>query len=243
MDSRYIFPPIATVVTVASICYFTVRIWLLHAQYFHQYPLIRKTVLLLVLYPLGLLIGWTPVIVFVLCAFLGIDTKAASFSVGVIASFAFGSLYGLFLSVTFFATSAEARVRWGAMVCGAHPRSSNAETDFEVDSDDLLLPGSKPRPSDGRAYKSNNNYYNNTDPTSTTTSTATTVAFTAAPPRIGVREMDMASLERADASCLSESLSDATPLSVSVDHVSFPCSTGNPLRFNSADSASSVGSI
>ena len=184
-------------------------------------------------------------------AFLGIDTKAASFSVGVIASFAFGSLYGLFLSVTFFATSAEARVRWGAMVCGAHPRSSNAETDFEVDSDDLLLPGSKPRPSDGRAYKSNINYYNNTDAattTTTTTSTATTVAFTAAPPRIGVREMDMASLERADASCLSEALSDA-PLSpspspsVSVDHVSFHCSTGNPLGFNSADSASSVSSI
>ena len=31
-----------------------------------------------------------------MCAFLGIDTKAASFSVGVIASFALGSLDGLF---------------------------------------------------------------------------------------------------------------------------------------------------
>ena len=116
-----------------------------------------------------------------------------------------------------------------------------------MDSDELLLPGSKRLQSDETAYRSNNNNnsYNNTPATATATATAntntntsTTVAFTAAPPRIGVTgvcEMDMAA--SAKPSAMAPPPLSSPPLSspsVSVDHVSFHCSIGNPLRFNSA---------
>lgn len=109
-----LFLPLLTTVGIMSYC--AIKIYSRHQSNFKDYPVIKKAVTLISLYPIVIVLSWIPIIIFVVLAATGADVTTDFFHFGLIISFSVGGLYGFFLCIIFFSKSKEARQRWKKLI-------------------------------------------------------------------------------------------------------------------------------